>query len=267
MATITVNTTNISGGDSFIDRNDILTPINDITNEVNNILNGVQEADALLLKGVMTPSNPAANHLKVYVDTADGKLKRVNSSGTVVDLEATGGASGTLNDLTDVDTAGVANGDVLTYNAGTWEAAAPTGGVNGPSADYIADESANWTTTSTSFVDIDAVKLSLEITTTGRDLLLGFFGNFIMNGAAAMHLTVTMDGVAIALDDGIVGARNLQTSAPGNPISFVHLLTGISAGVHTFKLRWKVSSGTLTLYAGAGTASGDLHPQFWVKEL
>lgn len=40
------------------------------------------------------------------------------------------GAAGTLDDLTDVDTTGVADGDVLTYDSGSgdWVAAAPTGG-------------------------------------------------------------------------------------------------------------------------------------------
>jgi hypothetical protein len=36
------------------------------------------------------PANPAAGDQRIYIDTADKKLKRVNSAGTVVNIEATG---------------------------------------------------------------------------------------------------------------------------------------------------------------------------------
>ena len=40
-----------------------------------------------------------------------------------------------------------------------------------PSADYVLNEGSDYTTTSTSFVDVDATNLALSITTKGGDVL------------------------------------------------------------------------------------------------
>lgn len=130
---------------------------------------------------------------------------------------------------------------------------------------YVGNEGADWTTTSVSFVDIDGTDLSLSITTTGGDVLVGFHGN--LASGANTFLDVTMDGVAVAGDDGIIAIQGAGSTAPGRPVAFTRLITGVSAAAHTFNLRWKVASGTSTLYGGAGTANADLHPQFWVREV
>jgi hypothetical protein len=44
------------------------------------------------------PSNPAAGQQKLYVDSADHKLKRVNSSGAVTAIESAGGGGSTVKD-------------------------------------------------------------------------------------------------------------------------------------------------------------------------
>ncbi len=67
-------------------------------------------------------------------------------------------------------------------------------------------------------------------------------------------------------DDGLVVVRPSSASQRLNA-SFFKLIQGLSAGVHTFKLQWKVNSGTATLLAGSGTANGDIHPQFFVREV
>lgn len=54
------------------------------------LLNLTAETQALM-KAVAEPSSPAAGYVSVYVDTADGHVKRKSSAGAVVDLEATGG--------------------------------------------------------------------------------------------------------------------------------------------------------------------------------
>ena len=136
---------------------------------------------------------------------------------------------------------------------------------NPPSDQYVGNEGADWTTTSTSFVDVDGTDLSLSITTTGGDVLIGFHGN-VASGANTFF-DVTIDGTAVAGDDGIVALQGAGSTAPGRPIGFTRLVTGVSAAAHTIKLRWKVASGTSTLYGGAGTANADLHPQFWAREV
>lgn len=138
---------------------------------------------------------------------------------------------------------------------------------NPPSAQYTANEAANWTTTSTSFVDVDGTDLSLAITTTGGDVMIGFHGN-VSSLNNYVWFDVTMDGTRIGTDDGFMGIyATSSTNIMVSPVSFVRLVTNVAAGSHTFKLQWKASAGTITLYAGAGTANGDVHPQFWVREV
>lgn len=136
-----------------------------------------------------------------------------------------------------------------------------------PGDAYIANEASNYTTTSTAFVSVDATNLALTITTAGGDALVAFSGAVSNNTAGqAVYFDVDLDGVRQAGNDGI----NVLTSAAANSIgnaAFAWLVTGLAAGSHTFKLQWKVSGGTGTLYAGAGTGGADIHPQFWVREI
>ena len=120
-------------------------------------------------------------------------------------------------------------------------------------------------TTATEFVDVDAVNLSLTLTTHGGDVLLGFTGT-AQSGrpAGAFYFNVAVDEVNYVADDGII-CNQISGSVDNNrrkPLSFVMLIPGLSAGSHTFKLRWKTDAGN--------TAKMDvvsLHPQFWAKEI
>lgn len=58
----------------------------------------------LFLEGTV-PANPAASHQRLYIDTADNKLKRVNSAGTVVVIDSASGlADGTWTDYSATST-------------------------------------------------------------------------------------------------------------------------------------------------------------------
>ena len=60
----------------------------------------------ITLAEVSTPSNPVAGEHSLFIDSADGHTKRVDSSGTVVDLESGGGGvtdHGALTGLGDDD--------------------------------------------------------------------------------------------------------------------------------------------------------------------
>ena len=126
-----------------------------------------------------------------------------------------------------------------------------------PTARYELNEASDYTTTSTSFVDVDGTKLALTITTSGGDVMVHFHGTM----DSYVLLDIAVDGVRVGGDDGIVRAQNLDD------VSFTRLIAGLSAGEHTFKLQWKVPSGTGKLYAGAGTSGFDIHPQFWAREM
>ena len=121
------------------------------------------------------------------------------------------------------------------------------------------------TTTSAKFVDVDAAALSLTLTTHGGDVILGFTGTVRHSAnSAETRLNVAVDGVDYIADDGIVSVRTSSGGDTGRnkPLSFVMMIVGLSAGSHSFKLRWKTTSGN--------TAQMDvvkLHPQFWAKEI
>lgn len=154
-----------------------------------------------------------------------------------------------------------------------------------PSASYILDEAANYTTTSNSWVDIDSTNLALSITTGGGDVLVWFNGLVVPYNAstARVGLDIDVDGSRIAGDHGIVSKNTYASGAyfvPSvSPLTIVRLVTGLSAGSHTFKLQWIVNYSAV-LFAGAGTTNfvyntsaqnvdlyGDIHAQFGVREL
>ena len=127
------------------------------------------------------------------------------------------------------------------------------------------NEGADYTTTSTSFVSIDDAgdpDLSLTITTGGGDVLVSFSGS-LTNNSGINYLDFTVDGTRFGLDDGILRMQ----SASANAVSFAVWVEGLAAGAHTFVLQWKVSAGTGTMYAGAGTSNSDIHPQFSAREV
>ena len=134
-----------------------------------------------------------------------------------------------------------------------------------PTALYILNESGDYTVTSTSFVNVDGTKLALTITTAGGDVLVGFCGS-ILQSAATVFFDVEVDGSRTAGDDGLCAVTPFSASARALATCF-KLIQGLAPGLHTFKLQWRVNSGTGTLLAGAGTANGDIHPQFFVREV
>jgi hypothetical protein len=133
---------------------------------------------------------------------------------------------------------------------------------NPPSDNYELNEGSDYTTTSSSFVDIDATNLALSITTTGGDVMVGLIGSFNSSGDNHNFLEIDLDGSPVGGDDGICKWRDRNEKT-----GFVYLITGVSAGSHTIKLQWKRDAGTLTLYAGAGASDADVHPQFWAREV
>ncbi len=133
------------------------------------------------------------------------------------------------------------------------------------SASRLVSSGALLTTTANDFVDIDATKLALTLTTHGGDVLLGFTGTVRHQwNTATTSFNVAIDDVDYVGDDGFIGvtngsSRDVKTS---KPVSFVVLITGLSAGSHSFRLRWKTSNGNT-----ASMDVVDLHPQFWAKEI
>ncbi len=122
----------------------------------------------------------------------------------------------------------------------------------------------NIRTTSTVFVDVDAEKLALELTTHGGEVLLGFTGSVRNTNTGGMvNFNIAVDGEDYVADDGIIrNSPGSGDSSRDKPLSFVMLIPGLAPGAHAFKLRWKVS------YGNSATMNViQLHPQFWAKEI
>lgn len=135
-----------------------------------------------------------------------------------------------------------------------------------PTAKYLVNEGADYTTTSSSFADVDATDLNLSITTTGGDVLVTFVGSTNNSGANAAYFDLIMDGATRAGgDDGLL--LHMGTAGTYLPVVIIYLYQSVSAGVHTFKLQWKVAAGTQTMSAGAGTSAKDVHPYFLAREV
>jgi len=136
-----------------------------------------------------------------------------------------------------------------------------------PTGSKTLNEAANYTTNATSFADVDSTNLSFTLNTAGGDVLITFTGTFSHNTAAGrVYLDVSVDGTDTFGDDGLL-VTACETAARFYSFSMVAWKLSLSAGSHTFRLRWKTNTGILTLYAGAGTSGADVHPQFVVREV
>lgn len=113
-----------------------------------------------------------------------------------------------------------------------------------------AERTSDTTTTSTSFADIG--ELTVTITTVAdRDVLIGWVGSMAYSTATGnfTYLTVTRDGTnlgdtteGLTQFDGGIGVQG--------PLAGCFIDPAPGAGAHTYKLQWKVSTGTATIYDG-----------------
>lgn len=128
-----------------------------------------------------------------------------------------------------------------------------------PAASYTGVAGGNYTVTSTSYVALDATNLKLTLTTSSGRVLVGV----IMTAASSGMLTA---GFRVNIDSGSsygywsdshLVYENLRV------ISFAPLLlTGLSAGSHTFQLEVKVNVNTMTIYRATAQPV-----RFWVMEV
>lgn len=131
-----------------------------------------------------------------------------------------------------------------------------------PSDFYTFNDSADWSSSSTSWANIDGTDLFLSIDTNGGDVIVHFHGT--TNNLTQVYFDIAVDGTRYFGDDGIIRVANGTIL----PASFTVIVSGLAAGTHTFAMQWRAASATtISLYAGAGTANNDLHGQFWAREI
>jgi hypothetical protein len=112
----------------------------------------------------------------------------------------------------------------------------------------------DYTTTSTTYVAVDATNLNFTITTGARRVLISFTGSVshTANGGV-VYLDVAVDGTQVGGSVGLVLFQTASAAQSGNA-SFTYVTDALTAGSHTFELMWKGAVGTATLFGGA-TAS------------
>lgn len=113
----------------------------------------------------------------------------------------------------------------------------------------LRDNSGNYTTTSGSFVDVDATNLAATITTFGGPVLVIVSAVVDHSAASAIvSMDVDVDGSRLGGAEGMIWQQWDGATREHN-FSISVLVTGLSAASHTFKLQWKTSGATASLHA------------------
>ncbi len=106
---------------------------------------------------------------------------------------------------------------------------------------------ADYTTSSTSFVDIDGTNLAKTITPVSTKVLLLFSATAYIGGLTS-YFDFTVDGTRLGGANGlqVAGSSAVNTTMP---VFMAAVVTVTPGAVHTFKVQWKASGGTISLYA------------------
>lgn len=123
----------------------------------------------------------------------------------------------------------------------------------------------SYTTTSSTFADVDGTNFTFTKTTGARRVMIGLVGSVESTVSGdIVSFDVAVDGTRVGGTDGIVVHRMPNASYRQN-CSFTWMSDVLTADSHTFKLQWKrlAGTGTLTLHGTSASQAG----QFWVAEL
>lgn len=117
-----------------------------------------------------------------------------------------------------------------------------------PGSQIKRNNAADYTTTSASFVDVDATNLAI-ITTINSGKVQVAFSCILSNSVGAIsYLNLTVDGVSQGATNGIT---HKSIGIAEEMFTFVFMIPSLSIGSHTFKVQWKTASGTLTMRSTA----------------
>lgn len=106
----------------------------------------------------------------------------------------------------------------------------------------------------TTFADVDSDNFNLTITTMGGDVLVAFSGSVDHDEDARGYYDIEVDGTRLGASSGIRQDKKIDQVV----VTFTHLIQGLDAGSHTFKLQWRTNTGELEMAP---------YSQFWVREL
>jgi len=99
--------------------------------------------------------------------------------------------------------------------------------------------STEYSTTSTSVVAIDATDLNITLTLSGeKDVLITFAGTFYaVSGATTLISELLASGVSYEI------VHTTMDNLERKNASYAFIISGLSAGSHTFRPRWRTSTG------------------------
>lgn len=216
----------------------------------------------LIITEGSAPSNADSGDQKLYIDSADHKLKRKNSSGTVVTIESTGtigGATGSTDNavlradgtggatvqssLMTVDDNGKPNiptGQTYDINGSPHTHAAGASGLLAITA-YKPASVTIYETTSTTLADVDATNMSVTFTAPA-------------SGNVLVRLSAYSDYNDVNSSEAFWGLRESTTDLAGSVtrvlrvaelgyLSVAMYISGIGAGSHTYKWSYAIASG------------------------
>ena len=114
---------------------------------------------------------------------------------------------------------------------------------------------ADYTTTSTSFVDVDATNVIITLVLGGSKVAWG--ATFAVSGALAhfdciLDSTTRYTGATNGFGAGTLGGGGSDERI----VTIGGLWTGLSVGSHTFKLQWKLNTVGTALMAASSVSSG-----------
>lgn len=102
---------------------------------------------------------------------------------------------------------------------------------------------ANYTTTNTSFEDIDSVNMNIQLETFGNPVRIELHGRITHSTTGFVYFALAVDGVSVsnAAANGVwEGRADLVRGVDLSRLVFP------DAGLHTFTARWRTSTGTAT---------------------
>jgi hypothetical protein len=139
-------------------------------------------------------------------------------------------------------------GQVLTVSGGVPAWATPSSGGSTLLAAQTNSYGSNYSTTSTSFVDVNATNFVLTFTTPAS-------GNIVLRATMPMEFVSTGQGLYnwregssdIANSDFVLASNGASSPIRGT-VSWSCYLTGVSAGSHTYKLGMKTTNSGTTMF-------------------
>jgi hypothetical protein len=123
------------------------------------------------------------------------------------------------------------------------------GGAAGDSAVYTRN-STNYSTNSTSFVDVDNTNTNVTLDTGANRVMVTLCACANLGAAGLVFMDLLVDATSVSGGEGIVCVE--PAAGQNHNVGFTWITDALTAGSHTFELQWKVSTNTATMFAGDG---------------